>query len=129
MSDLQRRMKRFELLRTANIKAIESVPIEKTEIIPPGLRNHIHWQAGHLVVVQMSLAYRRCGLQMPLTSNLSKAFGKGSSPAVLQPLAEAFFHAGGNHELRNQLAQATPAGAAVSLPRGDEVCCIGKPGQ
>ena len=71
---------RFTRFRTANITAIDSVPESGRDVIPHGLRNNIYWQAGHIVTVQASLLYRRCGVEPPLGEIWFASFGKATSP-------------------------------------------------
>ncbi|MDX9856279.1 MAG: DinB family protein [candidate division Zixibacteria bacterium] len=72
---------RFVRFRTANITALDTVPEDACDIIPAGLRNNIHWQAGHLATVQASLLYRRCGVDAPLDDSWFASFAKGTSPS------------------------------------------------
>ena len=46
------------------------------------MRNHVHWQAGHIVTVQASLLYLRAGLTPFLDEAYFTAFAKGTSPAT-----------------------------------------------
>jgi len=65
-----------------NMAALRLTPPAARTVIPRGLRNHLHWQAGHLVTVQASLLYLRSGLTPFLDETWFAAFAKGTAPAV-----------------------------------------------
>ncbi|MBD3404419.1 hypothetical protein GF420_16125 [candidate division GN15 bacterium] len=81
MIEIARAFDRFARFRHLCMESLDAAPAEIKETIAPGLRNNLHWQAGHLVVVQASLLYRRCGLEPPLGLEWFDSFGKGTSPA------------------------------------------------
>lgn len=72
---------RFVRFRTACMVSIDAIPEDLRQTIPGGLRNNIHWQAGHLATVQASLLYLRCGVEPPLEKRWFDSFAKGTSPA------------------------------------------------
>ncbi|MEE8576880.1 MAG: DinB family protein [candidate division Zixibacteria bacterium] len=86
MTATLRQFNRFKSLRRAIIGALDKIPPDMIETIPDRLRNNIHWQAGHIVTVQMSLSYRRSGLPMPVSDEWLSSFGKGTSPADWETL-------------------------------------------
>ena len=70
----------FSRVRNQNIELIDSIPLDKLEVIPKGFRNNVLWNAGHLVTVQASLLYVRVGRPSPLDTKYRRYFAKGSSP-------------------------------------------------
>lgn len=48
--------------------------------IPNGFRNHIAWNAAHVVVTQQLLHYRLSGLDPHLSGDLIERYKKGSGP-------------------------------------------------
>lgn len=79
--DVKKILKSLSLLRVAMTATIDSLSGEQRSIVPAGLRNNIHWQAGHVVTVHASLLYRRCGQPLPIEERYFSFFGKGTSPA------------------------------------------------
>jgi uncharacterized damage-inducible protein DinB len=69
-------------MRQRTLAVLTEVPAAVRTVIPPGLRNNLHWQAGHIVTVQASLLYLRSGLPPFLNESYFTAFAKGTSPAV-----------------------------------------------
>lgn len=63
------------------LAVLRAVPPEHRTAVPRGLRNHLHWQAGHIVTVQASLLYLRSGLTPFLDDSYFTAYAKGTSPA------------------------------------------------
>jgi hypothetical protein len=98
---------RFTLFRKANCAAADSIAPELRDVIPNGLRNNIHWQLGHIVTVQASLLYKRCGLELPVPSEYLTWFAKGTSPADWAPETTPY------EALRND------AGRLLDQTRGD----------
>jgi hypothetical protein len=74
-------IEQLRLLRAAIVAAVENLPESSLSRIPEGLRNNLHWQAGHVLTVHGSLLYRRCGQPLPFDEAYSTFFGKGTSPA------------------------------------------------
>jgi uncharacterized damage-inducible protein DinB len=72
---------RFARMRQQTIDLLAHLPDSTAEKIPPGFRNNLHWQAGHLVAVQASLLYRRTSQELPLPDEFFTSFAKGTSPA------------------------------------------------
>ncbi len=58
-----------------------SVSEEQLFEIPPGFRNHIAWNVGHVLVTQQLLTYGLSGLELKVAPELVEHFKKGSSPA------------------------------------------------
>ena len=49
--------------------------------IPPGFRNNLLWNFGHVVVAQQRLCYDACGLPLRVPAYFPPLFRKGTSPA------------------------------------------------
>lgn len=90
LPDLNATFEQFARLRRAAIDLIDTVPADCRTTIPDGLRNNLHWQAGHILTVQASLLYRRCGAPSPVSEDYYSTFGKGTSPADWGGQAPAF---------------------------------------
>lgn len=48
---------------------------------PPGLRNNILWNVGHLIVDNSDMLYRPAGLEPPHPESFRSLFAAGTSPA------------------------------------------------
>ena len=79
-SEILRLFDTFSRVRNQNIELIDSIPLDKLEVIPKGFRNNVLWNAGHLVTVQASLLYTRVGRPSPVDTKYVRYFAKGSSP-------------------------------------------------
>ena len=88
--DLHASFDQFTRLRRAAIDLLDDIPANLRTTIPAGMKNNIHWQAGHILTVQASLLYRRCGVQSPVSDDYYDAFGKGTSPADWNGQAPSF---------------------------------------
>lgn len=73
--DLIRRNRRKVLALT------EGLSTEQLTKIPPGFRNHMLWNMGHLAVALQSLCYKMSGLPMLLPADAPGLFGKGTAPS------------------------------------------------
>lgn len=82
-------------------RLLEEIPEEQLLVVPPGHRNNILWNVGHLIVVQQLLHYRLSDLPLHVPNEIVAAFRTGTSPAdwtetpsrerlmtLLEPLAE-----------------------------------------
>lgn len=56
--------------------------------IPAGFRNHIFWNAAHIVVTQQLLHYKLSGLAMHLSDEIVEQYRKGSVPSTEVNTAE-----------------------------------------
>lgn len=61
-------------------RALDGLTVEQLLIVPPGHRNHLFWNVGHLVVTQQILTYRLSGLPLNVSDDLVAHFGKGTTP-------------------------------------------------
>jgi len=60
---------------------LNDVPEEHWLRIPPGHRNNLLWNAGHVVVIQQMICYQAARLPMYIDPAFIQAFRKGSAPA------------------------------------------------
>lgn len=81
MESLSDMFDRLARMRDRTLILLADVPPALRAVIPNGLRNHLHWQAGHIVTVQASLLYLRAGLTPFLDDSYFAAFAKGTAPA------------------------------------------------
>ena len=67
--------------------AVSDLSIEELTWIPPGHRNNILWNMGHIVVTEQLLHYALCDVQTLTPDRWTAMFRKGTSPEewVAQP--------------------------------------------
>jgi hypothetical protein len=80
MTDFTRRLSHYEGVRRHLLELLADLPAEKALHIPPGETNHIHWHLGHLLHIQCSFLFTRCGLPSPLPRGFRDYFARGTSP-------------------------------------------------
>lgn len=61
-------------------RQLDGLSREQLLALPPGRRNHVFWNVGHLVVSQQILTYRLSGLPLHVSDDLVAHFAKGTSP-------------------------------------------------
>ena len=65
----------------ANIAGIiKSLPLEKLTEIPRGFRNHLFWNAAHVLATQQLLCYKMAGMPLSLDQLFIDRYRKGSVP-------------------------------------------------
>jgi uncharacterized damage-inducible protein DinB len=69
----------YEGIRLQLLDSLAGLSEEKARRIPPGGKNHVHWHVGHLLHMQCSFLYTRCGLVSPLPRGFRDYFGRGTS--------------------------------------------------
>ena len=62
-------------------RAVEGLSAEELTWIPPGFRNNILWNLGHIVAIQQIFHYRLAGQPLRVSEVLVANFKTGSSPA------------------------------------------------
>lgn len=82
MTSFNRLLADYEGVRRHLLDAVADAPAEKALRIPPGEKSNAHWNLGHLLHVQCSFFYTRCGLEYPLPRGFREAFARGTSPAA-----------------------------------------------
>jgi uncharacterized damage-inducible protein DinB len=73
--------KQMELVRSATLKAVESIHDEEADIQPEGFNNTIRWQLGHIYLVQERLAFHYAGYPVDVPESYIDLFGNGTMPA------------------------------------------------
>jgi hypothetical protein len=63
------------------LRRIEGLTEAEAMAVPPGFRNSIHWNIGHLLHVQLAHWYVRRGKELPVDAGFRKYFREGKSPA------------------------------------------------
>jgi hypothetical protein len=59
---------------------IQPLTEEEAMRVPEGFRNSIHWNAGHILHVQLAHWFTRRGLPLPVDPGFRKYFREGKSP-------------------------------------------------
>lgn len=80
-------MKAIEMLkqdRALTGRMINDLTDAQLQYIPPGFRNSILWNLGHLIVTQQLLHYRLAGQELHVPASLVDIFRNGTSPADWQ---------------------------------------------
>jgi hypothetical protein len=68
-------------IRRRIIRSVDGITNEELLWIPPGFRNNILWNLGHIAVTQQLLHYHRTGQPMRVAEEIVELFRSGSSPA------------------------------------------------
>ncbi len=66
--------------RAVFAELIDSLSIEAINAVPPGFRNNIGWNFGHIVVSTQGLCYLRTGVKPDYEVPFLSAYGKGTKP-------------------------------------------------
>lgn len=61
---------------------MEGLDIQTLNTIPPGYKNNLIWNFGHIVVTQQLLCYKLSGLEMAISDEMVDAYRKGSTPVA-----------------------------------------------
>jgi hypothetical protein len=77
--------------RNGFIALINEMSVEQLNQIPPGFRNNIAWNFGHLVVTTPSLCYQRTGIQPEYPIPLQSAYKKDTWPTNQVQSTEIYF--------------------------------------
>ena len=73
----------FDILRKARelvLKELDGLSLAQMHEIPGGFKNHIAWNAAHLVVTQQLIHYGLSGLPMSVSEELIATHRKGTVP-------------------------------------------------
>ncbi len=62
--------------------AIDKLSVAQLNKIPPGYRNTIAWNLGHLLVTQQLLCYKLSGLPMQYEDGFVNTLKKGTTPTT-----------------------------------------------
>jgi uncharacterized damage-inducible protein DinB len=69
-------------VRGQTVKALQDVPEDAASAIPPGFRNSILWQAGHIYLVQERFAFSLQGKEAEIPASYLACFAPGGSPSA-----------------------------------------------
>jgi uncharacterized damage-inducible protein DinB len=71
----------FQFLRSGTIRLLETTSEEKADVIPEGFSNSIHWNLGHIAVIQERVLYGLGLRQKPeLSEEFISHFDMGTDP-------------------------------------------------
>ena len=70
----------IEKSRERMLKLADGLTLEQLLRIPPGFRNNLLWNLGHVMVTQQLLCYERCGLPLRIPDYFLPLFRKGTHP-------------------------------------------------
>ncbi len=79
----------LDFARNQTLGRLKGVDERSADAIPPGFRNSIRWNAGHLYVVLERFAFRAIGLPLQLPEGFAEQYEYGTSPASLPASAQA----------------------------------------
>jgi hypothetical protein len=71
----------FQRIRRRILQSVEGITRDELLWVPPGFRNNILWNLGHILVVQQTFHYRYSGQPLRVPDHLVGLFEPGSSPA------------------------------------------------
>ncbi|MDF2963068.1 MAG: DinB family protein [Paenibacillus sp.] len=74
----------MDLIRERTLQQIESVTEETADIIPPGHRNTLRWNLGHILTVHENLCFKQIGAPFSLPETYPALFGNGTKPSDWQ---------------------------------------------
>ncbi|MEN8223345.1 MAG: DinB family protein [Acidobacteriota bacterium] len=66
--------------RAIILKGLKDLSPEQLCLIPPGYRNNILWNFGHILAVQQFLHYKLSGIEPDVSDKMMDLFKKGTSP-------------------------------------------------
>ena len=78
----------FQILETTRqnvLNLIEGLSTEQMLVIPPGFRNNILWNAGHMVATQQLLLYGLSGMPFQVPQDFIDTFRKGTEARTDYP--------------------------------------------
>ncbi len=68
-------------LRKRLLRVVDGISSEELLWVPPGFRNNVLWNLGHLLVVQQNFCYRNAGQPVRIPDEFAGVYGGGTSPA------------------------------------------------
>ncbi|QGH32894.1 DinB family protein [Gracilibacillus salitolerans] len=74
-------IKQYKLTRGLFIDSISFIPRDLIGQQPPGFRNTIHWQVGHVLVIAEEVANFPNRRRSNLPENYNELFGRGTKPS------------------------------------------------
>ncbi|WP_027415987.1 DinB family protein [Aneurinibacillus terranovensis] len=79
--ELNNFVKQFEHARGGTLRVLDSIPAGMADVMPPGFRNTIRWNAGHILVVAEQFLFGLLAEQMQMPKEYKDLFGNGTKPA------------------------------------------------
>jgi hypothetical protein len=77
----------FESLRAFTLRLIANVDSSAATRMPPGFRNTLQWQLGHILFTQSAAFHLWSGHEAPYGKGFGEYFGIGTSPGNFDSLA------------------------------------------
>lgn len=74
-------LNQFETIRALSIKSMESITEEMADEIPPGYKNSIRWNLGHILAVADAFLFNFAEIPMYLSQEHFEMFKSGSKPS------------------------------------------------
>ncbi|PAD33121.1 DinB family protein [Paenibacillus sp. 7523-1] len=68
-------------VRRQAVEYVRNINDPDSEIIPPGLKNNIKWNLGHMYVIHEKFAFQLTGQETTYPANFSKLFDPGTKPS------------------------------------------------
>lgn len=68
-------------VRRQAVEYVRSINDTASEIIPPGLKNNIKWNLGHMYVIHEKFAFQLTGRETHYPTNFSDLFDPGTQPS------------------------------------------------
>ncbi|MEO2203143.1 DinB family protein [Paenibacillus pabuli] len=68
-------------VRRQAVEYVRSINDAASDIIPPGLKNNIKWNLGHMYVIHEKFAFQLTGEETNYPANFSKLFDPGTQPS------------------------------------------------
>lgn len=68
-------------VRRQAVEYVRTINDSASEIIPPGLKNNIKWNLGHMYVIHEKFAFQLAGKETNYPANFSKWFDPGTQPS------------------------------------------------
>jgi hypothetical protein len=70
------------------LEIINPLSIEQINAIPPGFKNNIIWNLGHMIAAQQGICYKRAGLDTVVGEEFFDRYKPGSKPEQFLDAAE-----------------------------------------
>lgn len=81
MEDERRLFDRLNFGRQHTYYVARNFTSENVDVVPPGFRNNIRWNLGHIPVINELVLSSMCGVGVTLPAGYAELFGNGTSPA------------------------------------------------
>ncbi|MFD0675769.1 MULTISPECIES: DinB family protein [unclassified Paenibacillus] len=74
----------LDLVRERTLQQLDLTSEETADVMPPGYRNTLRWNLGHILTVQENLVFKLCGEPFSLPDEYPGLFNNGTKPADWQ---------------------------------------------